>query len=327
MSFLKNKFSQLYSHLHKKYHHLHYGNCAILLYHRVTNYETDPQLLCVSPKNFNDQLQILKNKYNVLTIEELTSYLTSNKKIPKNSVAITFDDGYADNYLEALPILEKHKLQALFYVMTGNLNSEEEYWWDKMERIFLLSNKPSVYQFEFKDQIFDISDWNQKNREKIYNDLLPLLRRMNSKERDLIIKNFEHIFNVIPNRPSHRAMSFDELKKMHTSESAVIGIHTNLHPSLGSLSYEEQLFEINTSKNILERELSEKIDHFSYPFGTNSDFNDDTINICKTLKISVAAANYPAIANKRSDKYRFPRFLVRDWEADVFEKKVESFFK
>src|SRR5882724_181949 len=79
---------------------------VILLYHRVTYLQTDPQLLSVTPENFYDQVTLLKNKYALLQIEEFFDMLVHRKKIPKNAVILTFDDGYADNCLEALPILE-----------------------------------------------------------------------------------------------------------------------------------------------------------------------------------------------------------------------------
>ena len=328
MKYFKNLFLKIYGYFHKRYHHLIYGQCVVLLYHRVTNLQFDPQLLAVSPKNFDSHLRFLNKKYNLITIEELVEYLTTNKRIPKNSVAITFDDGYADNYLEAIPILEKHSSQALFYIMSGNLNTANEYWWDKVERIFYFSsNTPSENSLCIDEKEFDFSNWSNFKRDIIYNELLPLFRRMNSQKRDNYINQLGEIFNIVSNRESHRSLTFDELKLMSLSESAIIACHTDLHPSLASLSYDEQKNEILSSKNKIEEIINKPVVHFSFPFGTISDYNEDTLKICKELNFKIVAANHPAVVNKRVNSQHFPRFLVRDWNALEFERNIEYFYK
>ena len=97
----------------------------ILLYHRVTSLERDPQLLAVKPDNFYRQIKYLKKNYNILDIEEFAYFKKDNKGFTKNSLILTFDDGYADNYLEALPILEKFNCQAIFFVTTLNTNTKK----------------------------------------------------------------------------------------------------------------------------------------------------------------------------------------------------------
>jgi len=106
------------------------GSCAVLLYHRVTTLQSDPQLLSVSPAHFEVQLQLLKNKYTVLNTDEFHHYLLNKKRFPAKSIYITFDDGYSDNLLEAIPILESQEMQAMFYIATETLNTDNEYWWD-----------------------------------------------------------------------------------------------------------------------------------------------------------------------------------------------------
>jgi len=113
-----------------------HGGCAVLLYHRVTKLDYDPQSLAVFPHNFNSHLEILRQKYHVLTPEEFTYYFTNSKRFPKHSVLLTFDDGYADNHFEARPILEALDMRALFYICTGFIATQQEYWWDELERLF-----------------------------------------------------------------------------------------------------------------------------------------------------------------------------------------------
>ena len=327
MSTIKGKIKKVVSYAQKKYQKVFYGSCAVLLYHRVTQSQTDPQQLSVTPANFNAHLEHLKNNYHLLTIKEFQYYLENKKKFPKKSVLITFDDGYADNYLEALPILEKHTAQALFYIATGTLNTDVEFWWDAIERIVLLSDhKTEEEKYVLNGLEYNLSGLDNTKRFELYEQLLPALRVMNSSLREEKINELGRIFNSSQGRASHRAMTFEELKKMDLSNAAVIGAHTHLHPSLGALTYEEQLKEIETSKNILEQHLNKKITHFSYPFGTIKDFNADTLDIMKKMNFQLVAANIPYLVHKNTDQYSFTRFLVRDWNSGEFEKQMQSFF-
>ena len=328
MSTIKDKIKTTLLNAQKEYQKVFYGSCAVLLYHRVTQLETDPQQLSVTPANFDVHIEHLKKNYRLLTVQEFQYHLENKKRFPKKSVLITFDDGYADNYLEALPILEKHNAQGLFYIATGTLNTDKEYWWDALERIVLLSlNMHSSEKFIIKDVIYDLTDLSKGKRLELYERLLPVLRAINSSVREEKINELAQIFNSFQGRATHRAMTFQELKNMSVSESAVIGAHTHLHPSLGALTYEEQLKEIETSKNILEQLVSKKITHFSYPFGTVNDFNADTLDIVKKMDFKLVAANIPYLVHKKTDKYAFTRFLVRDWNVVALEKQIQSFFR
>ena len=323
---IKNTLRATYHSQLKLFNKTIYGNCAVLLYHRVTDIATDPQLLAVKPHNFNEHITLIKKKYTLLSIDELQNCLVNKKKIPANSVAITFDDGYADNYLEALPILEKHNVQALFYIATATLNTSNEFWWDAIERIVLLANANSnISEMEIGGFKFSLLNLNTEKKQIVYETLLPILRKMNGEERERHISLLAKSFASETGRETHRAMTFEELKRMSKSSSAVVGAHTHYHPSLGGLSYGQQKLEIQTSKEIVEKIIGKSIQHFSYPFGTINDYNKDTIAICKNLGFEMVAANYPALANKKSNSFSFPRFLVRDWDVNRFEKEVEQF--
>lgn len=96
----------------------------VLMYHRV-NDEAGQKLtgLTVSTENFEKQLLYLKKHFQILKLEEDWTPLK------KTGVVITFDDGYADNFLNALPLLEKHQIPAAIFITTLNINSKNEFWW------------------------------------------------------------------------------------------------------------------------------------------------------------------------------------------------------
>ncbi len=112
----------------------------VLMYHRVEKVDSNPWGICVSPQNFAKQIRFLKEKFNVISIDELVAAIVSGK-FSHNSVCITFDDGYADNYIHAKPILEKYNCAATFFIATAFINKTKSFWWDELEMIFLQSKK------------------------------------------------------------------------------------------------------------------------------------------------------------------------------------------
>lgn len=97
----------------------------ILCYHTVNerqNEESDP----IHPDLFEAHICYLRENYNVITIQDIVNALTQGLKLPQKSVAVTFDDGYRDNYEVAFPILKKYQTPATFYVVTGFINNEIE---------------------------------------------------------------------------------------------------------------------------------------------------------------------------------------------------------
>jgi peptidoglycan/xylan/chitin deacetylase (PgdA/CDA1 family) len=104
---------------------------VILIYHRVTTLPLDPQMLAVTPANFRAQMRYLKDNFQVLRFEDNWS------KVTEPSVVVTFDDGYADNALEALPILEEVGVPGTFFIITGKIDTRQEFWSDELERIVL----------------------------------------------------------------------------------------------------------------------------------------------------------------------------------------------
>src|SRR3989338_1703757 len=112
----------------------------VLLYHRVCDLKNDPESLAILPKRFEEQISYLKNNYTVLSLADFYNNL-QKKKIAKNAILITFDDGYLDNFSYAFPILKKHHIPAVIFV--ADPDEEKEFWWDELARII---HDPSEYK-------------------------------------------------------------------------------------------------------------------------------------------------------------------------------------
>lgn len=298
-----------------------------MLYHRVADTETDPQLLSVQPSHFDDHLLHLKNKYRVLSVEEFTNYLLKGKRFPSRSVLLTFDDGYSDNHIYARPLLEKHGLQALFYISTGYIDKQKEFWWDELEhRILLNPDLPDQLLIHLGDRDFELKKNEFTSLKSFYDYCLEYLKHMPSSEREKQLDAIRNVTGTIAHRLSHVAMSKSELISFSRSNAVVIGAHTRLHPSLSACPDDDVLDEAAGSKSDLESWLGYPIRYFSYPFGTGADFDERTIRVLQHAGFSHIAGNYPGMVHSRSPKTHFPRFLVRNWDLREFENRMHQFF-
>lgn len=97
---------------------------TVILYHRVTDQVRDN--LTVGIEQFDRQMGILREHYHVIPIEEVLSSSLTISKTDKPAVCVTFDDGYLDNYVNAVPILLTHGIPAAFFVSTGIINTTDQ---------------------------------------------------------------------------------------------------------------------------------------------------------------------------------------------------------
>ena len=98
----------------------------VLYYHSVDPSEANEVI--ISPEKLKEQLTFIKNSgYTTLTISELNNYILNNTPIPEKSIVITFDDGYADNYINAFPILKELDIKATIFVIS-NFTDKDGYY-------------------------------------------------------------------------------------------------------------------------------------------------------------------------------------------------------
>ncbi len=295
-----------------------------LLYHRVDPIKDQMYQLTVSPEHFEQHIKFIKEQYSCKRFEEEWESGT------EPSVVITFDDGYADNYLYALPILEKYKVPATVFVATGNIGTMREFWWDELGRLFT-EGKDYPDCFTLEDSMFHYT-WETDTLEKRI-ELAKTLRWLLRMEPDISIRNkwFQQIRVwagiTETGRTQNYSMTVEELVKMYHSGVITIGAHTVNHMSLGSMGREQQLEEIRKSMKDIENWTGAAPTVFSYPFGLETDFNEDTVDICKELGIQKAATTNQKLWNPNFGRYEIPRKTVRDWDIEVFEEQISQWWR
>lgn len=304
------------------------SHTKVLLYHRITNLASDPLELSVTPEIFHEQLTVLKKKYAIISADEFADSLLKRKKIKGQTILITFDDGYADNLLEAVPVLESLKIPALFFITTSQLNTDKLLWWDELEQLVLDgSTLPDEISFAEDilgetQQVFACND-----RQVLYDHLHDLLKYATLEKRNRILDALRSqiIVSSTP-RNNYRLLTHEELQTLSRSAYATIGAHTVNHTSLGIQEPVIQEYELSASKKELKTLTGKPVNYFSYPYGSVRDLNDTTATLAAKAGFKLSFTNYYGFATIHTSNHKIPRILVRNWNSDQLLKQVNKLF-
>src|SRR5687768_2861278 len=121
-----------------------------------------------------------------------------------------------------------------------------------------------------------------------------------------------------------RAFSPAELIELDRGGLVEVGSHTVTHPVLSALPADAQRTEIERSKADLEEMLAHPVTSFAYPFGTRSDYSEETVALVRGAGYHRACSNFAGFVGPATDGFQLPRFLVRDWDGDEFEQRLDQ---
>lgn len=292
-------------------------NIAVLMYHRIIDSGYDFWKLNVSPKTFEKHIRYISENYKVLRLEEEWGDIV---EADQKYVVITFDDGYVDNFRYALPILEKYHVPATIFVSTDLIDTDEMYWWDELEKIFMIDKY--MGEFVFGGVSYKIADVNDSRNVCIM--IRNRIKDMNPAERRNNLAELRSLMGLEqPETSELRCVNTPELVRMAKSPYITLGGHTKSHLSMGNIHSEKLLrSEIEESLSILEEKTGKKIKVFAYPYGgpeDRCDLADQMIADCG-IKKSMLVRN--GNVSMEDGGYNLPRHMV--FEGEDMEKKIRK---
>ena len=264
----------------------------ILMYHRFPRRDA---------ANFDRQCAFLAAKYNVVPLGEAVRRLTHNEPVT-NVAVITADDGYADVYEVALPILRKHGLPATLFVTTGFIDRTCWMTGDRVRYHFEHTSRGSV---EVTDHQGRVHAFSTKGKEGAA-ALRSLLKRVPESTKRRILRELDGDMAVLPaaSMPDeYRPCTWDQIRGL-AEGGVAIGAHTVTHPILSRLESREAVEqEIVQSKRDLEDALQRPVEQFAYPNGTPEDIDAVSVDVVRThFKGAVTAID--GLNAPGSDVYR-----------------------
>lgn len=279
----------------KKFLDLFKGKGCVLMFHRVINSKkelTNDRFLklAISKSDFEKKIKFLTKNYKIISLDDFVSHLKSDSN--DFCISLTFDDGYKDNLLNVVPIINKYKIPITIFVCTGFVNRTVNAWWYQINEILLKRNFIK-YSFEGKTFNFNLSS----EKKKIY-----FLNYVLKKYFDLPIKKKLKFLNVITSsikiKNSKHFLNWKELKLLSKNPLVTIGAHTASHPCLASLNNKQLNSEILLSKNLLEKKIGKIVNYFSYPYGNKISASKREYNFVKESNFLAAFTTRRGIPTK-----------------------------
>jgi peptidoglycan/xylan/chitin deacetylase (PgdA/CDA1 family) len=257
------------------------ASARILYYHRV-NDDNDPFFPAISTALFEAQMRFVRQHYKVVSLSELLKGLAEKSTEP--ILAITFDDGYQDNYDNAFPILERYGLPATIFLTTGTIDSREPLWFEQLALAF----KKSTRQFIDLDIHPSHRLWLRTPVERLesIDRAFACFRDLPSLEVPKWMARVLQQLAVEKDLDRQGKMLTWEQVRFMEKRGVDFGGHTVTHPFLSRVSGEQAIWEVSECKRRIEEELQLPVFHFAYPNGREKDFGN-----CKDV---VRRAGYQA---------------------------------
>ncbi len=247
----------------------------------------------------------LKKTYDIIPLKQLFDNYR-NKTVPKRkTIALTFDDGYINNFTVALPMLKKHNIPATYYLISEGLENKDFYVWPDVIDLIQRHTKeditisagtfkyPGFFRSEGGMSLTDLMKTSGIKREIYLNEIkkkYPVYISEAAKEPELI-------------KLVHKI----DLEKYKDEPLIEYGSHTNLHYNLEYLKGEDNFKELSLSKKIIEDIVKKPVASLAFPDGS---YNPETISNSKKVGYeNVVAVGYK-FNESNKDPYILSRFTV-----------------
>ena len=302
----------------------------VLMYHQIADVGADPSGLAVTPENFAEQLSVLKDRCEVVPLREIQMKRAARSNRPR--VAITFDDGYADNGEVGAPLLEAAGLPASFFVTGIAVDGQGEFWWDSVEHLLLDISDQDAPQAPFEVEInghcLRVDLRTREARLRANKALNRRLRVRRPEEiRPVIEALSAHVGRVIPACERHRLAGLDGVRRLSRIAGMAIGSHTMRHALMPALNPEDQRHELVESRRLLEEVIEKPVSEFAFPYGNEDAFDDASEIAVRDAGYVLACRTVFGLVKRRTNPYQFPRAMVHDINAQDFEERLNNWFR
>lgn len=240
--------------------------------------------LKVSPSFLEKIILKYKNRgFDFLSLDNLYKLVIGQDRPKKPFVVFTIDDGYLDNFTNALPIFEKYSVPFCIFIATDFIDKKAILWWDTIEDLILSRDSiaiddGTVYPCTTFQQRWDTFRYLRERILKL--DQSHLEEGLNRMFANYSIDWYKPIMQ--------KGMSWEQVRQLANHPLCTIGGHTVSHPALNKLSYQEAKGEIQEGIIRLEKETGQSVNYFAYPYGTPNEISTREVSIIEELGLKMA---------------------------------------
>ncbi|MBT1071828.1 polysaccharide deacetylase family protein [Pelotalea chapellei] len=252
------------------------NRAPVFMYHRVlTGRDTESGYvqpgMFVLTASFRKQLMYLSSRFRVLFLEELVERISKGKKIG-GLCAITFDDGWRDNYSEAFPVLRELDIPATIFLATGFMGTKRLFWPEEMflhlDRMNLILSLPDNAPAPLQHFCNETRSLSRENRESFLETIIAIMKGYTPAERQEILS---YLRTMHHNGAEIRHMlNWEEIRTMNESGLVRFGAHTVNHELLDQLPHSQVREEIAVSRSHIETCIGKRVGLFAYPNGNTT---------------------------------------------------------
>ncbi|MBU3070884.1 polysaccharide deacetylase family protein [Aestuariicella sp. G3-2] len=290
---------------------------SILVYHRVLD-RVDPMRPGIPDvMGFDWQMEVITRYFQPLSMMDALARLDEGT-LPPRSVCVTFDDGYADNLIHALPVLQRWNVPATVFVSSGFLDGGRM-WNDSVIEAFTASDKTI---FELPELGFEKVDITKpETRMQTCYEVIKRIKYIQPEQR---LEKVSEICKALgsPKLPDNLMLTRDELRLL-SKAGIEIGNHTVTHPVLTAIDNQSVLRELKDNTRDLQDVTQKPVKYFAYPNGIpNKDFNEEHKNIVKDLGFEGAVTTEWGVSSRSTDRWALPRFTPWDKSPQRFAMRI-----
>lgn len=308
------------------------GKLYIAMYHytRDLKHSRYPEIKGLDKELFKNQIEFMKNSFNVVTMEQVLENIQGEGMhgLPENALLLTFDDGYADNYTVAYPILEEYGLQGSFFITGKTFATHQLLDVNKIHYILASADiyklvddlkkqmdyyRGSEYQYASTDELFH--EYAVANRFDIKETIF--VKRMlqtvlPEKLRNTISSNlFEKYVGVTEEQLAYELYMTEEQIRTMKRHGMFIGIHGYDHYWLGNLPKDKMKQDILMALDTLDEFIDRKQWVMNYPYGS---YNQEVIRYIRQQGACIGLTTDVRVAELGKDSaFELPRLDCNDF--------------
>ena len=262
----------------------------VLTYHRILPQDDKRTLLeepgmTVTPETFRQHINLLKHYFNIIKLSDWIQLKLDGKELPPKACAITFDDGWVDNFEFAFPILRELNVPATIFLVSDMIGAIEVFWPERLTRLITtISSHYSQYW------LHPVLDWLQNNpnnyrfsrtlptREEL-SALITNVKIYSDQEIQERLTHIENVLQLATGNHSPSLLSWRQVTEMVDSDLVEIGSHTCHHFRLNEQTPNDILRkEIINSKEVIEKHIGQEVKTFCFP---NGDYCPEALALVK----------------------------------------------
>ncbi|MFC1959485.1 polysaccharide deacetylase family protein [Chloroflexota bacterium] len=262
---------------------------TVLNYHRIADvnspdFDYYPANVSATPAMFDRQMAYVAAHFNVIDLPQLQRFITQGEPLPAHPLLITFDDGYLDNYIHAVPVLRHYGLPAVIFLLTGAIDNPTPPWWDACAYCFHHTTKTQADL-----PLLGPSDLSTpEQRSAIRETMIRRLKTLPDEQKQQALQDLQTALAVtVPDSDPNLFMNWE-----HVREIAEYGIagqpHTVTHPILTRIDPARMKQEIAQSCQAIVQQGQQEVLAFAYPNGTLHDYDQTALDTLRELDVSMA---------------------------------------